>query len=78
MTLYCHQYGFQAKHSTIHPVLHLLNHCADVYNSNPMQLTLATFCNLSKALIPLALRYCSTNLLFMVYEGWPINGLTVI
>ena len=47
--LYRHQYGFRAKHSTIHPVLHLLNHCADANNTTPSQLTLATFCDLSKA-----------------------------
>jgi len=45
--LYRHQYGFRAKHSNIHPVLHLLNHCDDVNNSNPIQLILATFCDLS-------------------------------
>ena len=47
--LYHHQYGFRAKHSTIHPVIHLLNHCAEAQNSTPSQLTLATFCDLSKA-----------------------------
>ena len=48
--LYRHQYGFRAKHSTIHPVLHLLNHCAEANNITPSQFTLATFCDLSKAL----------------------------
>ena len=47
--LYRHQYGFRAKHSTIHPVLHLLNHCAEANNKTPSQMTLATFCDLSKA-----------------------------
>ena len=47
--LYRHQYGFRAKHSTIHPVLHLLNHCAEANNITPSQRTLATFCDLSKA-----------------------------
>ena len=47
--LYKHQCGFRAKHSTIHPVLHLLNHCAEANNTTPSQLTLATFCDLSKA-----------------------------
>ena len=47
--LYRHQYGFRAKHSTIHPVLHLLNHCAEANNITPSQLTLATFCDLSKS-----------------------------
>ena len=44
-----HQYGFRAKQSTIHPVLHLLNHCAEAINKTPSQLTMATFCDLSKA-----------------------------
>ena len=47
--LHHHQYGFRAKHSTIYPVIHLLNHCAEAQNSTPSQLTLATFCDLSKA-----------------------------
>ena len=28
---YKHKYGFRAKHTT-HPILHLLNNCADVNN----------------------------------------------
>ena len=48
--LYKHQYGFRAKHSTIiHPVMHLLNHISEVNNSDPKQLTLSIFCDLSKA-----------------------------
>ena len=47
--LYKLQYGFRAKHSTIHPVLHLLNHCAEASNTTPSQLTLTTFCDLRKA-----------------------------
>ena len=47
--LYEHQYGFRKNHSTIHPVLHLLNHCAESFNISPPQTTLATFCDLSKA-----------------------------
>ena len=26
--LYSHQYGFRTKHSTIHPIIHLLHDCA--------------------------------------------------
>ena len=33
--LYKHQYGFRAKHSTIHPIIHLLNECAEANNNNP-------------------------------------------
>ena len=32
--LYQHQYGFRAKHSTIHPILHFINHCAEANNKN--------------------------------------------
>ena len=47
--LYQHQYGFRAKHSTIHPILHFLNHCAEANNKNNPEYTLAIFCDLSKA-----------------------------
>ena len=47
--LYKHQYGFRAKHSTIHPILHLINHCADANNKTPKEHTLSIFCDLSKA-----------------------------
>lgn len=47
--LYKHQYGFRAKHSTIHPIIHLLNYCADAANKNDPEYTLAVFCDLSKA-----------------------------
>ena len=47
--LYRHQYGFRANHSTIQPVIHLLNHCAEANNMIPSTLTLATFCDLIKA-----------------------------
>ena len=47
--LFRHQYGFRAKHSTVHPVLHLPNRGAEAINITPSQLTMATFCDLSKA-----------------------------
>ncbi len=47
--LYKHQYGFRSKHSTIHPILHLLNHCGKMINTEPKELTLSVFCDLSKA-----------------------------
>jgi hypothetical protein len=43
--LYKHQYGFREKHSTIHPIIHLLNQCALANNSTPKQV----FCDLAKA-----------------------------
>ena len=36
--LYKHQYGFRPKHSTIHPIIHLLNNCAQANNNNPKKL----------------------------------------
>ncbi len=47
--LYKHQYGFRAKHSTIHPILHLLNHCATSSSKSDPEYTLAVLCDLSKA-----------------------------
>ena len=47
--LYKHQYGFRSKHSTIHPVIHLLNECAMAANKNDPEFTLTILCDLSKA-----------------------------
>ena len=47
--LFKHQYGFRQKHSTIDPVIHLLNHFAEANNAIPSKYTLATFSDLSKA-----------------------------
>ena len=41
--LYKHQYGFRPKHSTIHPIIHLLNNCAQANNNNPRKFTLSFF-----------------------------------
>ena len=46
---YKHQYGFRAKHSTVHPIIHLLNHCAESISKTTPEMTLAIFCDLSKA-----------------------------
>ena len=46
---YRHQYGFRQKHSTIHPIIHLLNHCGESNNKPIPEITLAIFCDLSKA-----------------------------
>ena len=48
-TLYEHQYGFRSKHSTVHPIIHLLNKCAMATNANEPEYTLAVLCDLSKA-----------------------------
>jgi len=47
--LYQHQYGFRPGHSTIHPIIHLLNKIA-VENDKPSKnLTMSVFLDLSKA-----------------------------
>ena len=43
-----HQYGFRPKHSTIHPIIQLLNYCAESNNKPRLEITLAIFCDLSK------------------------------
>ena len=47
--LHIHQYGFIPQHSTIHPIIHILNHCAEHTNTNIPEYTLAVLCDLSKA-----------------------------
>ncbi len=47
--LYKHQYGFRQKHSTVHPIIHLLNHCAASSSKPDPEYTLAVLCDLSKA-----------------------------
>ena len=40
---------FRPKYSTIHPIIHFLNHCAEANNKTNPEYTLAVFCDLSKA-----------------------------
>lgn len=47
--LYQHQYGFRKKHSTIHPIIHLLNYIAENNDKATKDPTLAIFLDLSKA-----------------------------
>ena len=47
--LYKHQYGFRSNHNTIQPIIHFLTHCANANNKVKPELTLAIFCDLSKA-----------------------------
>ena len=47
--LYKHQYGFRPNHSTIHPIIHLLNHCAEAASKSSPEFTIAALCDLSKA-----------------------------
>ena len=47
--LYEHQYGFRLNYSTIHPIIHLLNHCAEHTNTNIPEYTLSVLYDMSKA-----------------------------
>ena len=40
---------FRSKHSTVHPIIHLLNKCAMATNANEPEYTLVGLCDLSKA-----------------------------
>ena len=44
--IYKHQYGFQAKKSTVHPVIHFLNYIADAKNES--KIAIGVFCDLAK------------------------------
>lgn len=47
--LYNNQYGFRQKHSTIHPIIQLLNHIANENDRPTGDITLSIFLDLSKA-----------------------------
>ena len=47
--LYKHQYGFRPNHSTIHPIIHLLNDITKENDKQTKNLTLSVFIDLSKA-----------------------------
>lgn len=47
--LYEHQYGFRKRHSTIHPIIHLLNDISSAQDDVPNNKTLAIYLDLSKA-----------------------------
>ena len=50
--------------------IHSLNHCADASNANPTELTLATFCDLSKAFDTI-----NSNTLLHKFNVYGIRGL---
>ena len=45
--LYKHQYGFQARKSTVHPIVHFLNKISEA--SNEKLISIGVFCDLQKA-----------------------------
>ena len=47
--IYEHQYGFRKKHTTTHPLLHLLNHISESSNKPNPELTMSIFIDLKKA-----------------------------
>ncbi len=47
--IYEHQYGFRPKHSTIHPIIHLLNLIATENDKPTKNYCLSVFIDLSKA-----------------------------
>lgn len=59
--LYEHQYGFQAKKSTVHPMIHLLNKVSDAMNDN--KITVGVFCDLKKCFDT-----CSHQIIFKKLE----------
>jgi len=47
--LYKHQYGFRPNHSTIQPIIHLLNLNGEAGSNSPPEYILAILCDISKA-----------------------------
>ena len=62
------QFGFRAKHSTVHPMVHLMNFIAD--SSNRKKHSIAIFCDLKKAFDT-----CNHLILLNKLKKYGIKGL---
>ena len=62
------QFGFRADHSTIHPMVHLMNYVAE--SSNKKKHSLAIFCDLKKAFDT-----CNHEILFEKLKKYGINNV---
>ena len=76
--LYKHQYGFRSKHTTIHPILHLLKDIPDANDNISKDITMAYLLIYPKHLTLLILLFCYINYVIMELEASVINGSPVI
>ena len=78
--LYLHQYGFRPNHAAIHPIIHLLNECAQSANKQPKEYTATILCDLSKAFDGICHDILITKLEYYGLRGlvkdWLVNYLT--